>query len=139
MEKKQTELTSDQKKKVNQIFDSFQKNDVKDDDIKKVLSNEDKIKSKAQNGSLKKFAEDICLYFEMLKDIFTGKYKQVPFGTIAAIVGSLLYVLMPIDLIPDFIPGIGYLDDAGVITLCLNFTKVDLEKYKEFKGIKGNE
>jgi uncharacterized membrane protein YkvA (DUF1232 family) len=41
----------------------------------------------------------------MLRDVFTGIYKKVPVGTIAAIIGTLLYVLSPIDLIPDFLPG----------------------------------
>lgn len=85
------------------------------------------------NDTLKKSLEDIKLYFQMLADIFTGKYKKVPMGTIAAIVGTLLYVLSPIDLIPDFLPG-GYLDDAGIVALCLNFTKQDIEEYKKFKS-----
>ena len=58
-------------------------------------------------------------------------YKKLPVGTIAAIVGTLLYVLSPVDLIPDFIPGIGYLDDAAVLALCLNFTRFDVEEYKK--------
>ena len=71
----------------------------------------------------------------MLGDVFTGKYKKVPVGTIAAIVGTLLYVLSPIDLIPDFIPVIGYLDDAAMLALCLNFTKYDVEEYKKDKKL----
>ena len=70
-----------------------------------------------------------------IKDFFTKKYTQVPIGTIMAIVGSLLYVLSPIDIIPDIIPIVGYLDDAAVIGLCMKFVKVDLDKYKKFKGI----
>ena len=38
-------------------------------------------------------------------------YKKIPFGTIAAVVASLLYFVSPIDVIPDFIPVIGYIDD----------------------------
>ena len=46
-----------------------------------------------------------------------------------------LYVLSPLDLIPDFMPFVGYLDDAGIVTLCIKGFKADLETYKEFKGL----
>ena len=84
---------------------------------------------------LKGFIEDVKLFFCMLKDYFTKQYTEVPVGTIMAITGSLLYVLSPIDVIPDFLPVVGMLDDAAVVTLCMNFVKVDLEKYKKFKGL----
>ena len=107
-------------------FNSFNKN-YNQADAEKVMENKEKIEAIMQNDTLKKYLEDIKLYFQMLGDIFTGKYKKVPMGTIAAIVGTLLYVLSPIDLIPDFLPG-GYLDDAGIVALCLNFTKQEDRK-----------
>lgn len=113
-------------------FNSFNKN-YNPADAEKVMENKEKIEAIMHNDTLKKYLEDIKLYFQMLGDIFTGKYKKVPMGTIAAIVGTLLYVLSPIDLIPDFLPG-GYLDDAGIVALCLNFTKQDIEEYKKFKS-----
>ena len=59
----------------------------------------------------------------------------MPRGTVAAIVGSLLYVLSPVDLIPDMIPVVGYLDDAAVLALCLKFVKHDVDEYKRVMGV----
>lgn len=53
----------------------------------------------------------------MLKDFATRKYTEIPMGTILAIVGTLVYILNPFDLIPDFIPAFGYLDDAATFSL----------------------
>ena len=120
---------------MNKKFDSFKDKDYSEDDIQKVFDNERKIMRKMDNSSLKEFIEDVKLFFCMLKDFFTKEYTDVPVGTIVAIVCALLYVLSPFDLIPDFLPVIGYLDDAGVVTLCVKSVKYDLEKYKEFKGL----
>ncbi len=104
-----------------------------DDDADNVLKNEKKIMKIVSNETLAEFLDTVTLFFEMLKDYFSGKYREVPVGTIAAILGSLAYVLCPVDLIPDFIVGVGYLDDAAIITGCISLTKYDVQKYKEFK------
>ena len=92
-------------KDIDEKFNSF--TSYTDADAEKVMENQEKIEKIASNGTLSKFLDDIKLYFKMLGDIFTGKYKKIPVGTIAAIVGTLLYVLSPVDLIPDFILVIG--------------------------------
>lgn len=117
--------------KLNNKFNSF-KNGFTQEDAEKVMENMGKIEQIMQNKTLRKFLDDVKLYFQMLGDVFTGKYKKVPAGTVAAIVGTLLYVLSPVDLLPDFLPG-GFVDDAGIIGLCLTFTKYDVEQYKKFK------
>lgn len=118
-------------KDIDDTFESF--TSFTDEDAQKVMDNQEKIEKIASNDTLHKYLNDIKLYFQMLGDIFTGKYKKVSFGTIAAIVGTLLYVLSPVDLIPDFIPVIGYLDDAAVLAVCLNFTRFDVEEYTKDK------
>ncbi len=69
----------------------------------------------------------------MVKDYAKGKYKTVPWYIISSIGASLLYILSPMDLIPDFIPFIGYVDDAAILTLCLNLVKKEVETYKGWK------
>lgn len=117
--------------KLNNKFNSF-KNGFTQDDVEKVMNNMGKIEQIMQNETLLKFVEDVKLYFQMLGDIISGKYKKVPAGTVAAIIGTLLYVLSPVDFIPDFLPG-GFVDDAAILALCLNFTKLDIEEYKKVK------
>ena len=117
---------------VNKIFNSFKT--FSQNDADRVLGNEGKINHIMKDSALEKFLDDVSVYFQMLKDYFSGRYKQLPLGTIAAIIGSLLYVLSPVDLIPDFIPVVGYLDDAAMLALCANLTRYDVKKYKEFKS-----
>lgn len=109
------------------------------DDVNNVLGKEDEIKKLFKRVKvLAKYLNDLCEIFELLRERVTGKYKGTPWRTIAALTGALIYSLSPIDLLLDFIPGIGFFDDALVIGLAIKLAQPDLEKYREWKAI-GNE
>lgn len=74
------------------------------------------------------------LMWELLVDWKQGKYKA-PWRTIAAIVAAILYVLLPVDLIPDFIPVVGFIDDAFIVTLCFRAIASDLRRYCKHRGL----
>ncbi len=107
---------------------------VTEDDLQKVLDKQKEIEDKFKgNGPLGRFIEDIKLMFAIIKDYVNGDYRKIPWWSIAAIIAALLYVLNPMDLIPDFIPVIGYVDDALVVATCLAMVETDLHKYKDWK------
>ena len=108
--------------------------DFEEEDVHNVLEDEEEIKSKFENkGKLQRYVDDAQLLFNLLRDYANGNYREVPFNVVAAIGGALLYVLSPLDLIPDFIPIVGYLADAAVIAFCLNLIEKDLISYKVWK------
>jgi len=82
-----------------------------------------------------KFIEDVKLLFSMVVDSAKGKYK-INHKTFLTIAGALTYVALPTDLIPDFIPGIGFIDDAFVIGYTIKSIKDEIENYKRFKSEK---
>lgn len=61
------------------------------------------------------------------------EYTEVPLGTIIAIISALIYIVSPIDFIPDLIPGAGYIDDALVITACLKLIGSDVDDYQKWR------
>lgn len=107
---------------------------VEQKDLKKVLAKEQKIEDKFRNNeSMSGYLAKAKSMFSLVRDYWNGSYREVPWKTIAAVVGALLYVLMPLDLIPDFIPVAGFLDDAGVIAACLALVSDDLVDYEKWK------
>ncbi len=103
-------------------------------DLEKLLDRQRSIEEKVKgSGKLARFSTDIKLMFSMIRDYWNGSYRNVPWKTIAAVAGALLYVMNPLDVIPDLIIGIGFLDDAGVVALCLKLVESDLHRYAAWK------
>jgi len=107
---------------------------VTEKDVEKVISKSEEIKKKfSARGPLTRFIEDGQLLLAIVKDYWSGAYRQVPYGSIAAIVFTLIYVLNPFDLVPDILPVVGQVDDAAVLGGCLILVEQDLHKYREWK------
>ena len=105
------------------------------DSIKLILGKEDKIKQQLKNDrGLERYTNDLLLLMSLVKDYYQGNYRNIPYKTIAAGVVGLLYLINPIDIIPDFIPFIGQIDDALVLKFCLKLMEKDLVKYKTWKN-----
>ena len=73
--------------------------------------------------------------FKLLFDMITDKEYAVDKKTYLMIAGALAYVVFPIDIIPDFILGVGFLDDAFVLGFVVKQLTGEIDKYKKFKGI----
>ncbi|RMA57041.1 YkvA family protein [Ulvibacter antarcticus] len=111
---------------------------INEDDVEILLESEEAISKKfSGSNSLSKYIDLAKIMMGMVKDIKKGDYKNVPWFTIATIVMALLYVLNPMDLIPDFIPGLGYIDDIAVLTLGVGWIESDLHRYLDWKLSEG--
>ncbi len=73
--------------------------------------------------------------FKLLFDMITDKEYTVDKKTYLMIAGALSYVVFPIDVIPDFILGVGFLDDAFVLGFVMKQLTGEINKYKKFKGL----
>lgn len=62
-------------------------------------------------------------FFDYIRD------KEIPFYKKAMIIGSLLYFILPIDIVPDYILALGWLDDAVVAAFIWNALRNEINEY----------
>ncbi len=85
-------------------------------------------------GLWRRLLEDFRLLVSLIKDYWKGEYRDVSLGSIVVFVLAIVYVLSPIDILPDFIPLLGQIDDAFILLLCLYYLEKDLHKYQNWKN-----
>ncbi len=102
-------------------------------DLTSLLARWPKVEEMVRNNvRLQPFIADIETAYQLLRDYSSKRYREIPWGSIAAIVAALLYLLNPLDMLPDVIPFFGLVDDAGVLAICWRMVKKDLDAYRAF-------
>jgi len=80
-----------------------------------------------------RFFGKIKLFIEMIREYFRGNYREIPVKTIILITATLIYFVSPVDTIPDFLIGIGFVDDISVIGYVFSALNEDIESFKTWK------
>lgn len=82
-------------------------------------------------GEISSLTEKVKLFILMIQSYIKGEYREVPFKSILLIFAGLIYFINPFDLIADFIPGIGYIDDISLILWILKSVEDDVLRFKD--------
>ena len=88
-------------------------------------------------GLLARLFQNLRLLLSLMRDFLKGRYRDVSVKSIVIFVLTLAYIISPIDLIPDYIIGLGQIDDAVILGLSLYFLEKDLMKYEEWRDQNG--
>jgi len=82
---------------------------------------------------IRRLFEDLRLLLLLIRDYGKGRYRDVSSISAVVFILAVAYLLIPTDLIGDFIPGLGQLDDAALFLGCLYFLEKDLYRYRDWK------
>lgn len=138
MEEKKFKEAFDNFKKDKRLFKVLEKNISK---AKNLLQDKEKIDGFLIDLEVKlskipkagKYFADVPIFILLVKSYLEKEYTKIPLGLILAILASLMYVLSPMDLIPDFVPILGYADDAAMIAIVYKLVHDDLQEYKDWR------
>jgi len=83
------------------------------------------------NGSILK--EKFLLLGRLLKAHVTGQYRIQSFRIVLILLASIIYLVNPLDLIPDFILGVGLVDDLAVVTWVYQALSTEVNAFKQWE------
>lgn len=106
-----------------------------DEKLKKLI--EDVLKKLKEISSDKKTSaklnDSLRLFIRIINAYTSKEYTYVPWKTICLIVAGLIYFIYPVDLIPDFIPVSGLIDDIAIIAWIYESIQDDIDNFLEWE------
>lgn len=79
------------------------------------------------------FREQLGIVARLLKAYASGEYRQLPWKTLIRVIAVLIYFVSPIDILPDFLPIVGFTDDIALMLWLFSGLGDDIEKFRQWE------
>lgn len=96
----------------------------------KALSKSSELKGNQKDLST---LERLKVLIKMLRAYISGNYRKIPAKSLIRLCAALVYFVMPLDFIPDFIPITGFIDDFTVVLWVWNGLQDDIREFQEWQ------
>ncbi len=107
--------------------------------LQSLLAQVSKKIARISNKRIAGFKADVELLACLVKDFIAGRYRDISPQALITIVGGLLYFVVPLDAMPDFLFGWGLLDDGAVIAYVVSVVKDELTAYQIWREAQKSE
>lgn len=96
-------------------------------------------KMRLQQGQVGRLRGDLDLLLGLCVAWWRGEYRALGSQALLSIVAGLLYFLIPLDAVPDWLPGVGLLDDLAVLAWVLRTWDAELQAYRVWREQRGEQ
>jgi len=102
----------------------------------KLLSLAGSAQKKASRNARSKVTDllgPIKASYRLIQAYASGKYRDISLENFGLIVAAMIYFVMPIDAMPDFIAGLGLADDATLLAWTFAKVKEELDRFSNWE------
>ncbi len=84
-------------------------------------------------GGMQAVAGDVRLLIRLVQAWARKEYRAIPWRPLLYATAALAYFVSPLDLIPDLIPGLGFIDDVAIVGAVLQSIQRELQAFKAWE------
>lgn len=89
---------------------------------------------KSKHYRMGNLRDDLYLLQALCMAYWRGEYRAISAKSMVSVVAGLLYFVSPIDLIPDWLLGVGMLDDIAVLTWVMKNLNSELNAFRAWRA-----
>ena len=105
--------------------------------LKSLLDRADQKSRRGAGGWVAEIWGYLTAMMRLVSAYWKGTFRDVSLEHLLTIVAVIVYFIMPVDVIPDWLPGVGFIDDAYVVSLALRTVKNALENFMRWEQTAG--
>lgn len=83
--------------------------------------------------SVQSLFTELHLFLEFVESYRANQYRSISPATLFVAALGVIYLFSPIDLLPDYIPVLGWIDDIAILRVIIEVIRTDLKKFKIWK------
>lgn len=83
--------------------------------------------------SVQSIFSELILFIEFVESYRANQYRSISPATLFTAAFGIIYLLSPIDLLPDYIPFLGWIDDIAILRVIIEVIRTDLRKFRIWK------
>ncbi len=104
-----------------------------------IISSANQLLDEVRSADAPDFISERLMKLEIMLQMIQDKEWKLPQKEVTRILNALAYFSEPEDLIPDHIPGLGFLDDAIMVELVVRELRHEIEAYEDFCKYRATE
>lgn len=77
--------------------------------------------------------DDLSVLLRLMKAWALQNYRHIPWTALLLATSAVVYFVMPVDLIPDALVGIGFVDDVAVVSAVVRAVREELDRFRRWE------
>lgn len=106
----------------------------KPDKLEKLIADARNKAARLDKGPIGEARDGFFALFRLVNAYARGHYRDISWSNLVLVVASIIYFVAPIDMLPDFLVALGYIDDAAILGWTIRAIADELTRFTAWEN-----